>query len=101
MILQVENIDLNRVMDITPYNTLSYGALLLLLIIIVYVLYKKIQELEKYNQGLVERIHTLADNIKEKLDQIKEHDQTKQQNIVEILRDVMRKLDTLYNHHER
>lgn len=66
--LQVENIDLNRAWEISPYNGMAYGALIIVLIMgmagIVYLLKKEMDEnylLNKENKELNSKVHMYAD----------------------------------------
>ncbi len=66
--LQVENIDLNRAWEISPYNGMAYGALIIVLIMvmagIIYLLKKEMEEnslLNKENKELNSKVHMYAD----------------------------------------
>ena len=58
-------------MEVSPFNTLAYGMLVVILFTAVVVLYKKAVSQEEYLKTLVDKIHGLQEETGQKLTEIK------------------------------
>lgn len=74
----MDGIDLNKVWEINPYNGTAFGALIVLLLAVIYYLYKTIQEQKEdlkqksdEQKLIIDRFHEKSDIIKEKLIEVK------------------------------
>lgn len=71
MILQIDSISVGKLMEVSPFNTLAYGVLVVILFTAVVVLYKKAIAQEDYLKTLVDKIHSLQEETGQKLTEIK------------------------------
>ena len=71
MILQIDSIPVGKLMEVSPFNTLAYGVLVVILFTAVMVLYKKAVSQEEYLKTLVDKIHGLQEETGQKLTEIK------------------------------
>ena len=70
MILQIDSIPVGKLMEVSPFNTLAYGVLVVILFTAVVVLYKKAVSQEEYLKTLVDNIHGLQEETGQKFTDI-------------------------------
>jgi len=106
--LQITDIDINKAWEISPYNGLAYGALILVLCVICMVIgwtFNKyvektdllISEKDKVIRESYEKTHQIADVLSEKLSELKGENKTSKEKIIYILEDIKSKFDK-FNH---
>lgn len=105
VLLQIENIDLNKAWEISPYNGAAYGGIVVILIFAIWYLVK---QLEKADEALVEerkvtatlfdKVHTISEELGNKLVEAKhgsEMNTTKVVSLIELVLERLKKLDKL------
>lgn len=96
MILQTD-LDLNRAWEISPYNGLAFGALIIVLGIVIYRLYILYTEAIQYNHQQSERIHSIAEETLNKVGEIKQDREIKHEKVMHFLENISEKLKRLDN----
>jgi hypothetical protein len=71
MILQAE-IDINRAWEISPYNGLAYGALIVVLCLVIWYFKNELDKANEYNKALVDRVHDMAEETANKITEMKQ-----------------------------
>jgi|CXWK01.1.fsa_nt_gi hypothetical protein len=94
MILQTD-IDINRAWEISPYNGLAYGAIVVVLIVIAWYFKNLAENKEIYIRELVNKTHELADNVGDKLSDLKQSKEINHTKIVDMLGEIRNLLNNI------
>jgi len=94
MILQAD-IDINRAWEISPYNGLAYGAIVVVLIVIAWYFKNLAENKEIYIRELVNKTHELADNVGDKLSDLKQSKEINHTKIVDMLGEIRNLLNNI------
>jgi hypothetical protein len=94
MILQTD-IDINRAWEISPYNGLAYGAIVVVLIAIAWYFKNLAENKEIYIRELVNKTHELADNVGDKLSDLKQSKEINHTKIVDMLGEIRNLLNNI------
>ena len=94
MILQTD-IDINRAWEISPYNGLAYGALIVVLCLVIWYFKNELDKANEYNKALVDRVHDMAEETANKITEMKQSGELingKVLNYLEQIKDTLNKL---------
>ena len=94
MILQTD-IDINRAWEISPYNGLAYGAIVVVLIVIAWYFKNLAENKEIYIRELINKTHELADNVGDKLSDLKQSKEINHTKIVDMLGEIRNLLNNI------
>jgi hypothetical protein len=94
MILQGD-IDINRAWEISPYNGLAYGAIVILLVAVAWYFKNLAENKEAYIRELVVKTHDLADNVGEKLYDLKQSKEINHAKIIGMLDEIRHLLNNI------
>jgi hypothetical protein len=94
MILQTD-IDINRAWEISPYNGLAYGAIVVVLIVVAWYFKNLAENKEIYIRELVNKTHELADNVGDKLSDLKQSKEINHTKIVDMLGEIRNLLNNI------
>lgn len=94
MILQTD-IDINRAWEISPYNGLAYGAIVVLLVAVAWYFKNLAENKEAYIRELVVKTHDLADNVAEKLSDLKQSKEINHSNVISMLNEIRNLLNNI------
>jgi hypothetical protein len=96
MIWQIQGIEAKDILDITPYNPIVYGFIILLLLSAIYYLHIQNEKKQVYLEKQNDRLHDALEAVTNKLQDIKNHAEKKDitdNHIVSFLEDIKRKLE--------
>lgn len=94
MILQTD-LDINKAWEISPYNGLAYGAIVVVLIVIAWYFKNLAENKEIYIRELVNKTHELADNVGDKLSDLKQSKEINHTKIVDMLGEIRNLLNNI------
>lgn len=97
MINLQSEIDINRAWEITPYNGLGYGAVVVILILVAYYFKNQNEKANDYIQAQNERLHSIAEETINKVGEIKQDREIKHEKVMNILENIIDKLKRLDN----
>jgi hypothetical protein len=85
----------NDLININPYNAGAFGALVALLLFIALYFKKLAEQKEEHIKEIINKTHEIQEAVNLKLNEISLHSQNKDERIVDLLKDIKSKLDTI------
>jgi hypothetical protein len=92
MIILQGEIDVNRAWEISPYNGLAYGALIVLLCVVIIYLKKEYDKAQIYIKEQSERIHTILTETVDKVSEFRQDKELKHEKVMNVLENIMTQL---------
>ncbi len=81
--------------NISPYNAGAFGALIVILIAIALYFKKLAEEKQQHIKEIIDKTHEIQETVNLKLSEISLHSQNKDERIIDLLKDIKTKLDTI------
>lgn len=85
----------NDLINVNPYNAGAFGALVALLLFIALYFKKLAEQKEEHIKEIINKTHEIQEAVNLKLHEISLHSQNKDERIVDLLKDIKRKLDNI------
>ena len=82
-------------MNISPYNATAFGAVVVILVYIALYFKKLAEEKQQHIKEIIDKTHEIQETVNLKLNDISLHAQNKDERIIEMLRDIKTKLDSI------
>lgn len=82
-----------QVLNLNPYSPLVYGFIVFMLITAIAYFYKQNERKQEYIDKLIDKTHDALDVVCQKLTEIKNHNESKDDTIITALEDIKRKLE--------
>lgn len=82
-------------LQLSPYNAGAFGALVVLLIYVALYFKKLAEEKENHIKQIITKTHEIQETVNVKLSEISLHAQNKDERIIDLLKDIKIKLDSI------
>jgi hypothetical protein len=82
-----------QVLNLNPYSPLVWGFVIFMLITAIAYFYKQNERKQEYIDKLIDKTHDALDVVCQKLAEIKNHNESKDEAIITALEDIKRKLE--------
>jgi hypothetical protein len=83
------------ILNLNPYSPLVWGFIVLMLLTAIRYFYNQVEKKQLYIDNLIEKTHAISDAVMVKLQDIKNHNENKDEAIISALEDIKRRLDNL------
>ncbi len=81
--------------NISPYNAGAFGGLIVVLVFIALYFKKSAEEKELHIRNIIDKTHEIQETLALKLNEISLHSKNKDERIIEILKEIKSKVDTI------